>query len=144
MNAQRLIAFEEGRRTVAYRDTLGLWTNGIGHKYTDGQDHAGDVWTDQKVDETFEADYAAALRGIGAACPWVAKLDEVRQAVLVSMAFQMGVHGVLGFPKALAAMRDQNWNQAAGELRASAWHQQTPARCERAARAVETGEWQIA
>jgi lysozyme len=143
MNAQGLIQFEEGRRNVAYRDTLGLWTNGIGHKYTDSLDHTGDTWTDEEVDQTFEIDYASKLRELGAACPWIASLDEVRRAVLISMAFQMGVHGVLQFVHTLAAIRDQRWNDAAGGIRASAWYTQTRARAERAARAIETGEWQV-
>lgn len=143
MNAEGLIQFEEGRRNVAYRDTRGLWTNGIGHKYTDGLDHAGDVWSDEKVDQTFETDYATALRGIARACPWIASLDEVRQAVVVSMAFQMGVDGVLQFQHTLGAMRDQRWNDAACGIRASKWYTQTHARAERAARAIETGEWQV-
>lgn len=141
MNAEGLIQFEEGRKSVGYLDTRGIPTIGIGH--TGKEVYVGLVWTDQQIDGAFLRDYDTALNGITAALPWVSGLDEVRKAVLVSMAFQMGVHGVLGFPRALAAMRDQRWNDAAGELRASDWHAQTPARCERAARAVETGAWQI-
>lgn len=143
MNAQDLIQREEGRRTMAYLDSLGLWTNGIGHKYTDNKSHLGEVWTDAQVDQTFEADYATALRGIASACPFVATLDEVRQAVVVSMAFQMGVRGVLLFQHTLQALRDERWNDAAGGIRASKWYSQTHARAERAARAIETGEWQL-
>lgn len=141
MNAEGLIQFEEGRRKVGYLDSRGIPTIGIGH--TGKEVYVGLVWTDQQVDAAFLRDYDTAAHGLLPALPWFSTLDEVRQAVLISMAFQMGVHGVLGFPKALAAMRDRNWNQAAGELRASDWHTETPARCERAARAVETGEWQV-
>jgi lysozyme len=91
----------------------------------------------------FLADYGDAYRGIVAALPWFSQLDEVRQAVLISMAFQMGVHGVLEVPRMLGALRDQRWNAAAGEIRNSDWYTQTHARAERAARAIETGEWQV-
>lgn len=143
MNAEGLIQFEEGRRNVAYLDSRGFWSNGIGHKYSDGLSHEGDVWDDQKIDGTFLTDYGDAYRGIVAALPWFAQLDEVRQAVLISMAFQMGVHGVLEFQHTLQAVRDQRWNDAAGGIRSSRWYTQTHVRAERAARAIETGEWQV-
>jgi len=143
MNAEGLIQCEEGRRSVAYKDSRGLWSNGIGHKYTDGLDHEGEIWSDAKIDAQFAQDYGDAFRGVVAALPWFVDLDEVRQAVVISMAFQMGVRGLLGFKNTLAAIRDQRWNDAAGGIRASEWYRQTQARAERAARAIETGAWQV-
>lgn len=142
MNAEGLIQFEEGRRSVAYLDTRGIPTIGIGH--TGKEVHLGLTWSDQEIDAAFWRDFETAKLGISRALPWFDGLDEVRQAVVVSMAFQMGVHGVLQFQHTLAALRDQRWNDAAGGIRSSAWYTQTHARAERAARAIETGEWQVA
>ena len=142
MNAEGLIQFEEGRKTLAYVDSLGFWSNGIGHKYTDKLSHEGEVWDDQKVDGTFMTDYGDAYRGVVAALPWFAGLDEIRQAYVISMAFQMGIDGLMQFQHTLQAMRDQRWNDAAGGIRASLWHRQTFLRAERCARAIETGAWQ--
>lgn len=139
---EALIAFEEGRRHDAYVDTLGYWTNGIGHRYTDSASHEGDVWDDAKIDATFAEDYARAHDGIKAALPWFDQVDAVRQAYVISMAFQMGVAGVLQFQHTLQALRDQRWNDAAGGVRASLWHRQTFLRAERCARAFETGLFQ--
>lgn len=141
MNAEGLIQFEEGRRSVGYLDTRGVPTIGIGH--TGKEVFVGLTWTDQQIDAAFMRDYDTATQGLLPALPWFPQLDEVRRAVLISMAFQMGVHGVLGFQHTLAAIRDQRWNDAAGGIRASTWYTQTQARAERAARAIETGEWQV-
>lgn len=135
-----LIAFEEGRRHDAYQDTRGIWTIGIGH--TGPEVHEGLTWSDDEIDAQFDKDCQRAHDGIKAALPWFDTLDPVRQAYVISMAFQMGVAGVLQFKQTMAALRDQRWNDAAGGVRDSLWHRQTFLRAERCARAFETGEWQ--
>lgn len=136
------ITSEEGRRTLCYRDNAkGAYpTNGIGHK--DGRMIPGVTrWTDEQVDVTFDADYTRTIAGISASFPSFARLDVVRQAVLVSMAFQMGVAGVLLFHHTLAAIAAQRWAEAAHGMVSSDWHQQTPERCDRAAEMMRTGKW---
>lgn len=139
-SVESLIASEEGRRHDAYRDTLGVWTIGIGH--TGPEVHEGLVWDDRQIDGAFFRDVAHAYDGLAAGLPWIDHLDPVRKSYLISMAFQLGVRGVMGFPHTLAALRDQRWNDAAGGVRDSLWHKQTFLRAERCARAFETGAWQ--
>jgi len=69
-------------------------------------------------------------------------LDAVRQAYLVSMEFQLGTSGVLLFRHLLAALAAGDWLGAQQNALASDWHKQTPERCERAAQAFFTGEFQ--
>lgn len=140
MDAERLIQSDEGRSLDAYLDKKGIPTIGIGH--TGPEVHLGLAWTDEQVDAAFAADYAHAKDGISHALPWFPRLDAVRQAYVINMAFQMGVHGVLEFVHTLGALRDQRWHDAAGGVRDSDWHKQTPLRAERCARAFETGAWQ--
>jgi len=140
MNCQQQITSFEGREHKAYQDTLGVWTIGIGH--TGPEVHAGLVWTDEQIDAAFEADRREAESQCRAHFPWFDKLNEPRQAALISMCFQMGINRLLGFPKALAAMRDERWPQAAGEMLDSRWKQQTPKRAARLARQIDLGEWQ--
>lgn len=136
------ITSEEGRRSLCYRDNAkGAYpTIGIGHK--DVKLIPGVTrWTDTQIDATFDTDYTRAVAGISAAFPAFARLDTVRQAVLVSMAFQMGVAGTLLFKRALAAIAAKRWDDAAHELLASDWQAQTPERCDRAAEMMRSGEW---
>lgn len=141
MNAEGLIGAEEGRANVTYLDTRGIPTWGIGHK--DLTSKVGDTWTDDQIDAAFNADYARASTGIAASLPWWDQLDEVRQAYLVSMAFQMGVQGVLEFHHTLAAIQAQQWNQAAQGIRSSDWFTQTPGRAGRCALAMLDGQWHL-
>ena len=139
---ESLLVAEEGRETEAYIDSLGFWTNGIGHKYTDGQPHAGEIWSDEKVDAVFAVDFAYARDGIAAHWPAISGLDPVRQAYVVSMAFQMGVGGVLGFPHTLGCLAAGDWIGAHSGVLASKWATQTAGRAGRCASAFLTGEWQ--
>lgn len=138
----RIIRIEENRLHDAYPDRLTggePWTIGEGHT---GGVKAGDVWTDAQIDAAKAADILSATNGCLAHFPWLNNLDEVRRAVVIAMAFQLGMPRLLGFVLFLGAMRDQRWSAAAGEIRDSRWHQQTYLRAERCARAIETGETQ--
>lgn len=84
----------------------------------------------------------AKARALAETIPVYAKLDPVRQGVLVQMVYQMGLHGVLGFRNTLACMAAGYWKDAADGMRASKWARQTPKRANRLAMAIETGEWQ--
>lgn len=104
--------------------------------------HIGNYVSDAQVDAWFAADYLHARDGIALHWPAIHALDAVRQAYVVSMAFQMGVGGALGFPHTLACLASGDWQGAHDGVIASAWHKQTPERDERCAMAFMTGEWQ--
>lgn len=134
------ITSEEGRRSIAYPDSRGIPTIGIGHK--DVTLLIGvTTWSDTQIDSTFDADYTTAARSITLGLRAFAGLDVVRQAVLVSMAFQMGAVGTLQFHHMVAAVIAQRWVDAAQAMLSSDWHTQTPERCERAATMMRTGLW---
>lgn len=143
----RAIRVEENRETHAYVDPITKaepWTIGEGH--TGPEVHEGLVWNDAQIDAAKASDIAHARDGCRVHLnPWFDQLDEVRQAVLIAMAFQLGIHGLLEFVQFLGAMRDQRWHAAAGEMLDSKWAKKdSPARARRAARAIETGETQWA
>jgi len=57
--------------------------------------------------------------------------------VLIEMAYQMGVDGVLKFKKMWNAIEKRNYKEAAKEMRDSMWYNQTPHRAEELAQIVE-------
>lgn len=63
-----------------------------------------------------------------------------RQAVMISMVYQLGLYGLLKFKKFIAAMNDKNYTKAAGELVGSLAYRQTPARWKRQAEIITTGK----
>lgn len=141
MNLRDQLIAEEGRNNIAYLDTLGYPTIGVGHKGSDVR--LGMVWTDAQIDAAFDADIAAKTAEVKAALPWFGSLNEPRQAALLQMAFQMGTRGLLGFPNTLAAIHDGRWADAGTGMLASKWAQQTPYRVARLARQMTSGMWII-
>jgi lysozyme len=75
-----------------------------------------------------------------AALPWMQSLDEVRCRALVNMCFQMGVAGVLGFKNTVALLQAGRFGDAAAEMEKSTWANQTPARAQRIADMIRTGQ----
>ena len=74
--------------------------------------------------------------------PWISKLDPARKGVLINMAFQMGVAGLLGFKKTLALIQSGKYQDAAKAMLQSKWATQTPARAQRLSNQMATGQWQ--
>jgi lysozyme len=70
---------------------------------------------------------------------WWTTLSAVRQFVIVSMAFNMGINGLLAFPHMIAALFHRDYAAAATEMLASRWATQVPARSRRLADIMHTG-----
>lgn len=73
--------------------------------------------------------------------PWWVALSPVRQFVVVSMAFNMGISGMLGFPHMIAALFHADYAAAAKEMLNSHWAVQLPARAHRLAEAMRVGHF---
>lgn len=73
--------------------------------------------------------------------PWAKDLHEPRYAVIVNMAYNMGVGGVMEFHRMIDAIGQQDWARAAAEMRNSTWYRQVGARGEELARQMETDSW---
>lgn len=140
-NLREQLDQDEDNILHAYPDPL---TGGepitIGRGHTGGI-KLGDVWTPQQSDTAFDADIAVAVSEVQKALPWVTSLNEARQAVLYGMCFQMGIHRLLGFKKALAAAQMGLWATCRQELEDSNWMKQTPNRCKLRAEQMEVGEF---
>ena len=133
--AKPLIEADEGKRLVAYQDSLGIWTNGVGHAHV-----APDtVWTDQQADTVLSTDLFNAMHDLDFRLAWWRELDVVRAAVLLNMAFNMGVERLLGFHNTLTFIQDGNYAAASGGMLSSKWAKQVGARAARLARMMKTG-----
>lgn len=67
-------------------------------------------------------------------------LNDNRKAVMLSIAYQIGIYGVLKFKKLLAALEMANYSEAANQMLDSLAARQTPARWARNADQMRTGE----
>lgn len=144
-SVQELLEDDEGRRLWPYTDTRGHLTWGIGHALGDDDTQDGvapDVaaLVNQAIDLQFQHDLATATTGMSF-FPEFASLDPVRQAALVDMAFNLGLHGLSTFTTFLGCVASQQWVAAATDLRGTLVYSQLPRRYERLATMIQTGQW---
>jgi lysozyme len=109
VNLRELISKHEGRIAHAYHDSLGLLTIGVGHLI---DERKGGRLPEHIIDELLDYDIQIHRDELFQALPWVQSMDEVRQAVLVDMYFNMRA-GLLGFKETLRHFQNDNWEQAA-------------------------------
>lgn len=126
----------EGFVPHAYQDSLGFWTIGIGRLI---DKRKGGGITEEEADYLLENDIGKKERELDARLPWWRDLDEVRQRILVDMAFNLGVDGLLAFKNTLAHVKAGRWAEAAAGMRKSLWARQVKSRADRLAKAMETG-----
>ena len=72
---------------------------------------------------------------------WFDTLCEARQAVVVSMIFQMGAGGFAGFSNTIKHIAERQYYMASLEMLNSLWARQTPARAKRLSQMMATGLW---
>ena len=140
MNIVDQLKRDEGVRQVAYQDSLGLWTIGVG-RLIDGR-KVGAGLRIKEIEQMLLNDIADREQALRLSLPWFDSLDEVRQAVLVNMAFQLGVVGLLQFKDTLNRVREGDYAGAAVAMLQSKWASQTPERAKRVAKQMESGAWQ--
>jgi lysozyme len=139
MNIIQQLKNEEGVIPHAYQDSLGFWTIGVGRLID--QRKGGLLYPDE-IEYLLANDVKRKTDGLIASLPWFHLLDERRQAVLIQMAFQMGLKGLLAFSTTLSHVRVGRYDEAAVAMLESVWAKQTPERAKRLSKQMETGEWQ--
>lgn len=137
-NLSKQLEQEEGRVKHAYQDHLGYWTIGIGRLI---DRRRGGGLSDEEIDFLLANDIAKVEREVLKKLPWAKNLKPARLGVLLAMAFQMGVAGLLGFRNTLKMIEAGEYDKAADGMLNSKWAKQTPARAERLATQMRTGEW---
>jgi len=143
---RRLLQRDEGCRLVPYADHLGYWTTGYGHLIDRRKGGKLPDWIksfpieQEEAEHLLDTDIMEKEIKLSQAWPAYERQPALVKAVLVSMAFQMGVGGVMAFTRTLRAIEEQRWADAGKGMRESAWYRQTPKRAERLALTIETGD----
>ena len=124
----------EGVRLKPYRDTVGKLTIGVGRNLDDVGLREGEAMF------LCFCDVAEVERGLDKRLPWWRGLDPARQAVLVDMAFNLGVPGLCAFSDTLAAVRAGRFGDAGQAMLRSRWAGQVGRRAATLSRMMRTGE----
>ena len=131
---------DEGCRLHAYPDPLSggePWT--IGYGCTGPGIGPDTEWTQQQADEALATRVTLLNSQLMQYLPWYATLDLLRQDVLVNMAYNMGVHGLLAFHNTLTFIENGQYDAAANGMLNSLWARQVPRRANRLALQMKTG-----
>jgi lysozyme len=129
---------DEGRIAHVYFDTLGYATIGVGHLV---DERRGGKLPEHIIDLLLDWDIEEHEKELVKALPWVNTLDDARKGVLVNMAFNLGVAGLLKFKLTLAAVEAGRYGEAAHQMMQSTWATQVGSRADRLAKQMETGQW---
>jgi len=136
MNRTRLaaqLAVDEGRKRRLYRDTVGKLTIGVGRNIDDRG------LRDDEIDLMLSNDINEAVGIARALVSNFDKLDDVRQEVVVNMAFNMGIVRLGGFKRFITALTRLDFQNAADEMKNSSWYTQTGDRAVRLVYAMREG-----
>ena len=134
------IKLDEGFRANAYVDPIsGGEPVTIGYGSTFHGLKLGTVWTDQQASDDLAKRVAGFAAQLDARLPWWRSIGPVRAAVLLNMAYNMGVDGLLQFKNTLADVHDGRFGSAALKLMQSKWAGQVHGRANRLAQQMRTG-----
>ena len=132
---KQMIKRHEGLRLKPYRDTVGKLTIGYGRNLEDVGISL------EEAELMLEHDLDRAIQAAREVIPGFDELDEVRQAVLVDMAFNLGRAGLGGFRRCRAALALGDFERAASEMLDSLWARQVGRRAEELAEMMRSGQW---
>lgn len=125
----------EGLRLKPYHCTAGKLTIGVGRNLDDKgiTEAEAAALLDNDINEVWkECSSRLAAFGFGA-------LDDARQHVLLDMAFNLGVPGLLRFKKMLDAIGRRDFDAAAREMLESQWARQVGDRAVELAQMMKDG-----
>lgn len=135
---EQLLDEEEGRSATVYPDTKGYWTISRGCLVDERVHGAGLCAAAMAAQDAHDS---AAARTLAAQFPHFAELNDVRQAVLVSMTFQMGPKP-LHWPDFMAALAMRDYAKAAAAGLDSDWARtDTPKRAKRQMEMLSGAQW---
>lgn len=126
------LILHEGLRQNPYYCTAGKLTIGVGRNL--------EAVGISKSEAMFmlENDIIRVMSELDEHLPWWRDLSQVRRHVLVDMAFNLGIFGLMKFQNALKAMQEERWADAAVEMLDSRWAQQVGNRAKTLANMMET------
>lgn len=125
---------EEGYRRHMYKCPSGKWTIGIGLNLEAGL-------PEDEAETILRLRLDKLKAQLGAELPWFKNLNEARQAALLSMAYQMGLAGLLKWQRTLGHVASGDYEAAAAEMVKSRWYTQTQGRARRTAYMMRYGKF---
>lgn len=144
------ISNEEGIRLKVYLDTVKIPTVGIGHNILAHStmpiigrvvSKVGEVISDDECRTLFKADLTSVFNDLDNHIDWWRTVDVPRQYVLISLCFNLGINGLLGFKNTLAHYKAHEWDSVVSGLQSSKWYKQVGVRGVKLCKIISTGHF---
>ncbi len=128
----------EGVESHAYKCSENKVTIGVGRNV----DKSGGLGlSDDEVDYLLQNDIDRVSSELDSEYDWFAGLDDVRQDVMVDISFNLGQTRLRAFKKALSAMAEGDWSEAADQFMDSRWSGQVGNRAKELTEMIRTGSY---
>lgn len=118
---------DEGVRAKPYRDTRGFLTIGVGHNL----DAKG--LCEAAIDAQLTYDIQEVVDAIYPALPWLQTAPHNVQRVILNMTFNLGIDGMLKWPRWLKVVEEGRYQEAAAWLLKTTYAKQVKGRAVRLA-----------
>lgn len=136
-----MIKEHEGVRTRPYKDSLGLWTVGVGHLIGNGKTLPPEYnreFSMQEIDALFAKDYIHHKQA-AEKIPGYSKLNEKGKAALIDLTYNMGPAWYRKWPNFTKSISQGDTEGAAESLENSLWYRQVGRRAPRVVALMRQG-----
>lgn len=137
---QRLIEMlkrHEGSEKFCYKCPTGYETIGVGRNISKN----GLGLSDNEIEYLLQNDINRITAELTEEYDWFDKLDSVRRDALIDISFNLGQTKLRSFIKALAAMANKEWEEAADQFMDSRWSRQVGNRAKELTEMIRTGHY---
>ena len=137
---KKLLIEDEDEVNYAYQDSKGYWTIGVGRLI---DERKGGGITHKEAMYLLDNDIVSKLTECQREFPWFHLLDDVRQIVVLSMCFNMGIPKFKGFKKTINYIENRQFTEASLEMLRSKWAEEDVSheRSGRLSTMMRTGEY---
>lgn len=132
---EAMLELHEGYRTFPYYDSVGKLTIGIGFNIED----VGLL--PDEITFILRNRINLVRTRLADEFPFFGNLDEVRQSVLIDMAYNLGISKLRKFRQTLKSIEQGDYASASVQMLDSLWARQVGVRAKRLSKMMETGEW---
>ena len=134
----KMLKVHEGVETYAYKCSENKTTIGVGRNV----DKAGGLGlSDDEVDYLLQNDIDRVILELDSEYDWFSDLDDVRQDAMVDISFNLGQTRLRAFKKALSAMSEGDWDEAADQFMDSRWSEQVGIRAKNLTEMIRIGAY---
>ena len=137
-NLIEMLKLHEGVETYAYKCSENKTTIGVGRNV----DKAGGLGlSDDEVDYLLQNDIDRVILELDSEYDWFSDLDDVRQDAMIDISFNLGQTRLRAFKKALSAMSEGDWDEAADQFMDSRWSEQVGIRAKNLTNMIRSGTY---